>query len=114
VPSYPDALCRKRPYWVAEKSDGERVLLLSLSSGSYLVDPSFNIYKVKDAPNGGDRARFLLPKVGDINTPQDKVRLFASTQPFVPFLFSRFLAPNKIDFPLFEIAPRNSRVFINT
>jgi len=71
----PSTLCRrdiaslrKKTHWVAEKSDGDRCLLLSLASAAYLVDMKFGFYKIS-------RDRFYLPRRSDATKAQDKTLL---------------------------------------
>jgi len=62
------AALRKRPHWVAEKSDGERCLLLSFEGFSYLVDMKFSFFKVNPE-------RFRLPSRSHALTTQNKTML---------------------------------------
>jgi len=61
-------LIRRKTYWVAEKSDGDRLLLLSLATGAYLIDSKLQFFKI-------DRSRFYLPRRHDISASQDKTLL---------------------------------------
>lgn len=59
---------RRSKYWVIEKSDGDRCLLLSLNEGTYLIDTAMKFYRV-------DRNRFYLPKREDLSQSQHETLL---------------------------------------
>lgn len=60
---------RSEKYWVAEKSDGVRGMLLSTEQGMYLVDRRFDFYAINSQP------RFFLPDARNTDRPQHQTLL---------------------------------------
>jgi hypothetical protein len=69
---------RSEKYWVAEKSDGVRGMLLSTEQGMYLVDRRFDFYAINSQP------KFFLPDARNTDRPQHQVYLRFCSFCFIP------------------------------